>query len=107
MNGRVDCVARIVGGFFGEDEEERKKFSSESISHYVNAVDLSGNTAAMLASEFGHAGCLNQLRGIHECDMEIQRESDGMTAMAIHREQTYRSIEEKFGKNKLPSDLNR
>ena len=38
----------------------------------------------MLAAENDRAGCLNQLRGAG-CDMEIARESDGATAMVIHR----------------------
>jgi ankyrin repeat protein len=64
------------------DAEERD--DGRRATAVVDAVDVDGNTAAMLAAENDHAGCLNQLRGAG-CDMEIARESDGATAMAIHR----------------------
>jgi ankyrin repeat protein len=46
--------------------------------------DDSGLTAAMLAAGAGHAGCLNVLRAAG-ADLERRRESDGMTAMEMHR----------------------
>jgi hypothetical protein len=38
----------------------------------------------MLAAGAGHAGCLNVLRAAG-ADLERRRESDGMTAMEMHR----------------------
>lgn len=79
-NGHEACVARVLARLM--DAEERD--DGRRATAVVDAVDVDGNTAAMLAAENDHAGCLNQLRGAG-CDMEIARESDGATAMAIHR----------------------
>ena len=49
----------------------------------VNAVDASGEDAATLAAG-AHAGCLNALRAAG-ADVERPRESDGMTALGVHR----------------------
>jgi len=76
-NGHEACVARVLARLMdGEDGAAARAC--------LDAVDGDGNTAAMLAAENDHAGCLNQLRGAG-CDMEIARESDGATAMGIHR----------------------
>jgi len=79
-NGHEACVARVLARLM--DAEERD--DGRRATAVVDAVDVDGNTAAMLAAENDRAGCLNQLRGAG-CDMEIARESDGATAMAIHR----------------------
>ena len=79
-NGHEACVARVLARLM--DAEERD--DGRRATAVVDAVDVDGNTAAMLAAENDHAGCLNQLRGAG-CDMEIARQSDGATAMAIHR----------------------
>lgn len=79
-NGHEACVARVLARLM--DAEERD--DGRRATAVVDAVDVDGNTAAMLAAKNDHAGCLNQLRGAG-CDMEIARESDGATAMAIHR----------------------
>ena len=79
-NGHEACVARVLARLM--DAEERD--DGRRATAVVDAVDVDGNTAAMLAAENDHAGCLNQLRGAG-CDMEIARESDGATAMGIHR----------------------
>ena len=79
-SGHEACVARVLARLM--DAEERD--DGRRATAVVDAVDVDGNTAAMLAAENDHAGCLNQLRGAG-CDMEIARESDGATAMAIHR----------------------
>ena len=79
-NGHEACVARVLARLM--DAEERD--DGRRATAVVDAVDVDGNTAAMLAAENDHAGCLNQLRGAG-CDMEIARDSDGATAMAIHR----------------------
>ena len=79
-NGHEACVARVLARLM--DAEERD--DGRRATAVVDAVDVDGNTAAMLAAENDHAGCLNQLRGAG-CDIEIARESDGATAMAIHR----------------------
>jgi ankyrin repeat protein len=50
----------------------------------VDAAASDGVTAAMLAAGAGHAGCLNVLRAAG-ADLERRRESDGMTAMEMHR----------------------
>ena len=44
----------------------------------------SGEDAATLAAGGGHAGCLNAL-GAAGADVERPRESDGMTALGVHR----------------------
>lgn len=76
-NGHEACVARVLARLMdGEDGAAARAC--------LDAVDGDGNTAAMLAAENDRAGCLNQLRGAG-CDMEIARESDGATAMGIHR----------------------
>ena len=76
-NGHEACVARVLARLMdGDDGAEARAC--------LDAVDGDGNTAAMLAAENDRAGCLNQLRGAG-CDMEIARESDGATAMGIHR----------------------
>ena len=79
-NGHEACVARVLARLM--DAEERD--DGRRATAVVDAVDVDGNTAAMLAAENDRAGCLNQLRGAG-CDMEIARESDGATAMGIHR----------------------
>lgn len=79
-NGHEACVARVLARLM--DAEERD--DGRRATAVVDAVDVDGNTAAMLAAENDHAGCLNQLRGAG-CDIEIARESDGATAMSIHR----------------------
>lgn len=81
-NGHEACVARVLARLCLTEARDEKKTARASA--VVDAVDVDGNTAAMLAAENDHAGCLNQLRGAG-CDMEIARESDGATAMAIHR----------------------
>jgi len=65
--GHVGCVARCVDA-----------------GANVNAVDASGEDAATLAAGGGHAGCLNALRAAG-ADVERPRESDGMTALGVHR----------------------
>ena len=93
----VDAIVKYVqslqladGSFQGDEwGEVDTRFtycvlSTLRLLNRLDAVDVDGNTAAMLAAENDHAGCLNQLRGAG-CDMEIARESDGATAMAIHR----------------------
>ena len=42
-------------------------------------------TAAMLAAEAGHGGCLNVLRGAG-ANTDLERGSDGKTAMTLWRE---------------------
>ena len=76
-NGHEACVARILARLMDGDDGAAARAC-------LDAVDGDGNTAAMLAAENDRAGCLNQLRGAG-CDMEIARESDGATAMGIHR----------------------
>ena len=65
--GHVGCVARCVDA-----------------GANVHAVDASGEDAATLAAGGGHAGCLNALRAAG-ADVERPRESDGMTALGVHR----------------------
>ena len=77
-NGHEACVARVLARLMDGDDK------SLAARACLDAVDGDGNTAAMLAAENDSAGCLNQLRGAG-CDMEIARESDGATAMGIHR----------------------
>ena len=79
-NGHEACVARVLARLMDVEARETR----DAASACLNAVDGDGNTAAMLAAENDSAGCLNQLRGAG-CDMEIARESDGATAMGIHR----------------------
>jgi hypothetical protein len=76
-NGHEACVARVLARLMDGDDGAAARAC-------LDAVDGDGNTAAMLAAENDRAGCLNQLRGAG-CDMEIARESDGATAMGIHR----------------------
>ena len=76
-NGHEACVARVLARLMDGGDGAAARAC-------LDAVDGDGNTAAMLAAENDRAGCLNQLRGAG-CDMEIARESDGATAMGIHR----------------------
>ena len=76
-NGHEACVARVLARLMDGDDGAAARAC-------LDAVDGDGNTAAMLAAENDRAGGLNQLRGAG-CDMEIVRESDGATAMGIHR----------------------
>ena len=69
-NGHAPCVAVLHAA--GAD--------LDAVTH-----DAQLCTAAMLAAEEGHAGCLNVLRGAG-ANMEIERKSDGKTAMQLHRE---------------------
>ena len=82
-NGHEACVARVLARLKLTDVEASRATREAAVA-CLNAVDGDGNTAAMLAAENDHAGCLNQLRGAG-CDIEIARESDGATAMSIHR----------------------
>ena len=80
-NGHEACVARVLARLRLMDGDDGAAARAKKC---LDAVDGDGNTAAMLAAENDRAGCLNQLRGAG-CDMEIARESDGATAMGIHR----------------------
>ena len=64
-------------------------FQAASINANVDAVDMRGATALVIAAGYGHTATINALAGTHNADVEAADE-DGMTALmwAAHRGHT-------------------